>query len=83
VQVLTRDGCHLCEVATAELSRLGVAFAEVDVDADPRLRAEHGDYVPVVLLDGRQVAWGRVDAARVARLVARTAERPAGRWRPW
>ena len=45
--VYTREGCHLCEVAEADVARicgeLGLGFASVDVDTDPELRAEYGD----------------------------------------
>ncbi|HVU72152.1 MAG TPA: glutaredoxin family protein [Mycobacteriales bacterium] len=75
VEVITRVDCHLCDVTKADLTRLGIPFVERDVDADPVLRDEHGDYVPVVLVDGRQVAWGRVDPEKVARAVRRRGRR--------
>ena len=78
VEVITRADCHLCDVTKADLTRLGIPFVERDVDADPALHEEHSDYVPVVLVDGRQVAWGRVDPDKVVRAVRRR-----GRWRPW
>jgi hypothetical protein len=43
--------------------RAGQAWTEVNVDADPELRAEYGDQVPVVLLDGREIAALYVDVA--------------------
>ena len=56
VELLGRSGCHLCddarEVVREATEALGVRFAELDVDSDPELRAEWGDLVPVVLLDG-------------------------------
>jgi glutaredoxin len=79
VTLLGRAGCHLCDDARAELRRLGIPFVEVDVDTDPDLRAEHGEFVPVLLVDGRQLGYGRVDADRLRRAL----RRPAGRWRPW
>lgn len=81
VEVVTRSDCHLCEVTKADLTRLGIAFTERDVDSDAALHAEHSDYVPVVLVDGRQVAWGRVDPEKVLRAVRSRDRR--GRWRPW
>jgi hypothetical protein len=38
---------------------------EIDVDADPDLRAEYGDRVPVVLLDGREHSYFTVDVVRL------------------
>ena len=71
LQLLTRAGCHLCETAAATLHGLaaeaGLAVAAVDVDADPDLQAEFGDRVPVVLLDGREHSYFRVDVPRLRR----------------
>ena len=49
----------------AEEARLAVT--PVDVDADPELRAEFGDRVPVVLLDGREHSYFTVDVLRLRR----------------
>ena len=67
--LLRRQGCHLCDEARAVLSRVaadvGVGWDELDVDADPRLADEYGDRVPVVLLDGAEHAYWRVDEGRL------------------
>ena len=69
LQLLTRVGCHLCEIAAETLGRVaaeaGVQPVTVDVDADPELRAEYGDRVPVVLLDGREHSYFTVDVPRL------------------
>jgi hypothetical protein len=69
LQLLTRVGCHLCEVAAETLARIGdeagLVPQQVDVDADPDLRAEYGDRVPVVLLDGREHSYFTVDVPRL------------------
>ncbi|GAB3355038.1 glutaredoxin family protein [Modestobacter lapidis] len=71
LELLTRAGCHLCEVAAETLNRLadeaGLVPRLVDVDADADLRAEYGDRVPVVLLDGREHSYFTVDVARLRR----------------
>ena len=63
---MTRQGCHLCEVAEPVVRRIageaGVAVEVRDVDADPADRAAWTDKVPVVLLDGREHAYWQVDA---------------------
>jgi hypothetical protein len=68
VTVISRDGCHLCEVAEADVARvcaeLGVAWTVTDVDADPGLRAEYGDRVPVILIDGAEHGYWRVEEGR-------------------
>jgi glutaredoxin len=69
VLVYTRDGCHLCDEAEAEVARicgeLGLGFATADVDADPELRAEYGDRVPVIMVDGREHGFFRVEEQRL------------------
>lgn len=69
VTVYTRAGCHLCEVAIATASRVaaetGSAFTTLDVDADPEDRAEYGDLVPVILVDGRMHGYYQVDPERL------------------
>lgn len=67
VQLYTRADCHLCDVARAELAPLAAEYAaevdEIDVDTDPEMRAEYGDRVPVVVVDGREVGYFTVPAA--------------------
>lgn len=74
VTLLTRVGCHLCDDAKDVLVRIaartGVAWNEVDVDADPELTYEYGDRVPVVLLDGQEHGFWRVEEARLLRDLA-------------
>ncbi len=71
LQLLTRQGCHLCDVAAETLARIageaGLAPVSVDVDADPGLQAEYGDRVPVVLLDGQEHSYFTVDVPRLRR----------------
>jgi glutaredoxin len=69
LELLTRAGCHLCLTARETVARVaveaGVTSREVDVDTDPELRAEYGDRVPVVLLDGREHSYFTVDVPRL------------------
>jgi glutaredoxin len=68
VTVYTRAGCHLCETAEETVGRicaeLGRSWRAVDVDADPALRAEYGDQVPVIVVDGREHGFWRVEEDR-------------------
>jgi glutaredoxin len=65
VTLYTRPGCHLCEEAKAQidplLRRAGARLREVNIDADPTLRALYDYDVPVILLGARKVAKHRVD----------------------
>ena len=69
LQLLTREGCHLCLTAAETLERIGAEAGLtpqlVDVDADPELQAEYGDRVPVVLLDGQEHSYFTVDVVRL------------------
>ncbi len=75
VTLVTRAGCHLCEVAQTALrtlsGELGFDYREVDVDAAPALRAEYSDRVPVILLDGREHGYWRLEEARLRKALAR------------
>ncbi|GAY08940.1 glutaredoxin family protein [Pseudonocardia sp. N23] len=65
VTVLTRVNCSACERAEADVARicdeLGVAWSAVDVDGDAELRAEFGDRIPVVMVDGAEHTTWKVD----------------------
>ncbi|GAB3137815.1 glutaredoxin family protein [Amycolatopsis sp. NPDC004378] len=69
VTVMSRVGCHLCEVAEADVARicgeLGVGWTTQDVDTDPEWRAEYGDRVPVILVDGAEHGYWRVEEDRL------------------
>jgi hypothetical protein len=74
VTLLTRDGCAMCECAHQRLAELaaeldfGLSITDVDAEAAagrPELRAEFGDRLPVVLLDGREHSYWEVDEPRL------------------
>ena len=80
VVLLTRAGCGLCTVALDRLRVIcadypGIEVGTIDVDeraaTDPTLRAEYGDRLPVVLLDGREHSYFDVDEARLRGDLAR------------
>ncbi|MUM19820.1 glutaredoxin family protein [Mycobacterium sp. CBMA271] len=71
--LLTRMGCSACEQAHRELRALAdefdVPLTVTDVDeaavTDSSLRAEFGDRLPVVLLDGHEHSYWEVDEPRL------------------
>jgi glutaredoxin len=75
VTLVTRVDCHLCETAEQLLRRLsgelGFGYREVDVDGAQALRDEYSDRVPVVLIDGKEHGYWRVEEARFRKAVAR------------
>jgi hypothetical protein len=77
VTLISRDGCHLCEDAEAVLDRiLPGQWSRVDVDSDVGLERDYGDRVPVVLLDGAEHGYWRVEEARLLRDLARQPGEP-------
>jgi glutaredoxin len=67
----TRPGCHLCEVAVADLESLGEPFVEIDITTDEALEIEYGERIPVIVLDGKEHGYWRVDKERLRRDLAR------------
>ena len=67
IELIGRSGCGLCDEARSTLRALGVDFEERDVDADTSLHEQFTNRVPVVLVDGRVAAEGRVHAASLRR----------------
>ena len=72
--MLTRAGCTICTGAVTRLTELadelGFVLTVTDVDAaaaagDSALRAEFGDRLPVVLLDGAEHSYWEVDEPRL------------------
>ncbi len=62
----TRANCHLCDSARyvlerALVDRTDVAVEYVDIDADTTLRARFSDHVPVICIDGLELARHRLD----------------------
>ena len=71
VTVYTRVDCHLCEEALQQVAAIaaetGASWSAVDVDADLDDRAEYGDRVPVILVDGVEHGYYRVEPERLRR----------------
>lgn len=65
VVLYTRPGCHLCEIVKVQLERLRdevfFSYREVNIDADPALRDEFNEQVPVVFIDGRKAFKYRLE----------------------
>lgn len=74
IELLSRAGCSVCEQAAGRLAELAgelgfrLTVTDVDVaaaDGNPALRAEYGDRLPVVLLDGAEHSYWEVDEPRL------------------
>ncbi|WP_028926144.1 glutaredoxin family protein [Pseudonocardia acaciae] len=78
VTVMTRRECSLCEKAVDAVRRIcgefdGVRWETVDIDTDAELRAEYGDRIPVVLIDGKEHGYFAVEEDRFRAALARLA----------
>jgi glutaredoxin len=69
--LVTRSNCHLCDVAKEALDRIGEPWTELDVESDLELEREYGDRVPVILLDGREHGYWRVEESRLRKDLGR------------
>lgn len=71
ITLYTRPGCHLCDEAKHALDILaaqtGERWTEVNVAGDIELEREYGERLPVVMLDGKEHGYFRVESDRLRR----------------
>lgn len=74
-ELVTRAGCHLCDVMAEQLrpalANHGLSLGLRDVDQDVELLERYSDVVPVLLRDGRPVAKVRLAPGQAERLIRR------------
>ncbi len=79
VTIYSRNGCHLCEVIYRMARRIQTDLAfqlrYVDVEAEADLAHRFGEQVPVVLIDGREIFFGRITESQLRRAIEKA------RWR--
>lgn len=75
VTIYSRANCHLCEEAKTTIEAVAadtdtpVQIEEVNVDDDDRLRAEYGDRVPYVFVNGWPAFKYEVDETELRRQI--------------
>jgi len=69
--LVTRPGCHLCDEALRLLHSLGHEPELADVDADDRLHDLYDWRVPVLLVDDRVTAEGRITLSQLERTLGK------------
>ncbi|PRH79476.1 NrdH-redoxin [Streptomyces solincola] len=71
VTLIGRPGCHLCEdaraVVAAVCAETGAVWEERDITLDPELHRAYWEQIPVVLVDGEQHTFWKVDPERLRR----------------
>ncbi|MGV9315490.1 glutaredoxin family protein [Streptomyces sp. NPDC003691] len=69
VTLIGKPGCHLCDDARAVVQEVcaavGARWEEKDISRDEALHREYWEQIPVVLVDGEQHTFWRVDAGRL------------------
>lgn len=75
ITLLSKPGCHLCDDARSIIARiageLGVPWEERDITLDEADNIEYGDRIPVILVDGKEHGFWRVEEERLRRALAR------------
>jgi hypothetical protein len=71
VTLIGKPGCHLCDDARAVVAEvcaeLGASWEEKDITTDAELHRRYWEQIPVVLVDGEQHDFWRVDPGRLRR----------------
>ncbi|MEW2418502.1 glutaredoxin family protein [Streptomyces sp. NPDC046866] len=71
VTLVGKPGCHLCEEAEAVVAEvcaeLGTPWEKKDITQDEELYRRHWEQIPVVLIDGEQHTFWRVNPDRLRR----------------
>lgn len=75
VQVIGRPGCHLCAEAEAVVAQVcaevGEDYRVVSIEDDPALADRYAEYIPVIVVDGAQHDFFRVDPDRLTAALRR------------
>lgn len=73
VRLIGKPGCHLCDVArdvvAAECAAVGVKWDEVSILDEAELADRYWELIPVVLVDGVQVAHWFVEPDTLRRVL--------------
>ncbi|KQW17934.1 NrdH-redoxin [Streptomyces sp. Root369] len=69
VTLIRKSGCHLCDDAQSVIEKvcgdLGVPWEQKSIDEDPQLHDQYWEQIPVVLVDGEQHTFWRVNEDRL------------------
>jgi len=69
VTLIGKPGCHLCDDAQVVIEKvcgeLGVSWEKKDITQDEELHRQYWEQIPVVLVDGAQHTFWRVNEDRL------------------
>jgi glutaredoxin len=73
VTVISRTGCHLCEIA---IDKINLVKEQLNFDLEiklindlPELEQEYGEQVPVIMIDNKIHDYWRVDIERFTKAI--------------
>jgi hypothetical protein len=71
ITLIGKPGCHLCDTAREVVARVaadtGAGWTELSILDDEKLAEMYWEQIPVVLVDGAQHDFWRVDEQRLRR----------------
>jgi hypothetical protein len=74
ITLIGKPGCHLCDDARVVVERVaedtGVGLLELSILDDQSLAEQYSEQIPVVLVDGEQHDFWRVDEERLRAALA-------------
>jgi len=80
VKLYTRQGCHLCEavegILRQAMQRKAFELSIIDIDQDAQGRAMYSNDIPVVIVNGREIARHRLDRAILDRALDDSSHQP-------
>ncbi|MGW0689497.1 glutaredoxin family protein [Streptomyces sp. NPDC002754] len=75
VTLIGKPGCHLCDDAQSVIEKVcaevGAAWEKKDITEDEELYRKYWEQIPVVLVDGAQHDFWRVQEDRLRRALTR------------
>ncbi len=81
VVLITKSDCHLCAEARDAVGRvtaaLGLQWREQSVDDDAALRDRFAEEIPVLLVDGVQRDFWKIDEIRLERTLLKRLNHPS------
>ncbi len=82
VEVVTKQGCHLCDILLGELDELNkdqrFMVSLTYIENDPAKMAVFGNDIPVVLVEGREVCRHSLDRGALLARLTETESNRAG-----
>ena len=74
ITLIGKPGCHLCDVAEEVIKRVatdtGTTYEKVSILDDLALKQKYWEQIPVILVDGEQHEFYRVNEKRLREALA-------------